>query len=422
MKILIFFIYLLQLFTLNLNSLETNNQKNSSRKIEWTEEALPTNFFGDYSYPEFWVNKNSGEVEYEKPNNIDEYEYHFSHVGSGISSFTYYTSLFNQAILEENYNPTYKNKYINAVENNPNGFQALNSNWKIANFSSYVEDWIIWNWNEELNMDFMDSSQLATNDNLNFVIKIYGNFYTTNELQTSSSNIGNSSLDDYHIEELGISNNYTIVFEEEPTFDMTLNNETSSFQFSTYSLEQKLLPPTKQYVISEKDFNEDYYHSQLKKDLDQNDSFENYKDWFERKIIINELNKDFIEEYGEGELGHDYNQGYHQIEDIRLDDLDITYYELENNTWKEIEKNKYDENLSNFLEIKTVVKTKNTNIFFKEDQEISIIFNPSKELINHTKRGVIAFSIVILIFILTAIITISIALIFKPKTSNKNQK
>ncbi len=382
-SIIIPFVFI-SLFSSNIINLSTSNSNfdkfdNSiAKEVEWTEEALPTDFFGDYNHPEFWINTGTNEIFYEKPQTPGMYDYYPEYEGKGITTFTNYTKSFNQAIIN-GYDPYYKDRYINTIESNPNGFKALNSNWTLLDFSSYMEDWIIWNWNEVLDKDKNDSSQKATNSGEIFDISFWGytSYDTINEMEENGN--GDLTLKEIEISNLGINSEYYLSFEKQPIFSWSEDQLGIAKYYSTYKLEEKILPPTEKESILDANINYSHYHEWLQSNLDQGNEFKTYKDWFEKNIIL-ELNKDFIEEYGESELGHDYNQGYHQIEDIRLDDLDITYYELENNTWKEIEENKYDENLSNFLEIKTVVKTKNTNIFFNENEEISFTLNVKEEL------------------------------------------
>ncbi len=61
--------------------------KNKEPKLLLTEDTLPTDFFGDYSHPEFWVEKETREVTYQRPSNTSLYDYHFSYEGRGKRTF-----------------------------------------------------------------------------------------------------------------------------------------------------------------------------------------------------------------------------------------------------------------------------------------------------------------------------------------------
>ncbi len=281
-----------------------------------------------------------------------------------------------------------------------------------------MEDWVIWNWNENLDMSTtIDATKLG------FDIIVNSVHYTVERLMGDNSDIGNSTLGDTHIEELGVNDQYYIMFDEKPTLEFETKPLWETKHFSTYTLEEKLLPPTEQYSISIDDVDEEYYHEKIKDDFDENTHFYEYKKWFEDNII-NELNKDFIEEYGYDELGHDYEQGFHQIEDIRRENLEISYYELNNNIWTEIEENRNDEYLINFNEIKTKIKVNDNNVFFKKDQEISLTFEPSNEIINYNKRSKLIRTTSLTIFVIFILIIVIIASLYayfvvRPKNNKK---
>ncbi len=367
MKTLIF--TSLILFT-PISNLQVNTKTNESKQINWTREAFPIDFFGDYSYDEHWIDYLNGEIFYEEPMNSGGYDYYPEYIGEGITTFKNYTKEFNQAIIS-GYNPHYKSRYIEEVNENPNGFIILDEDWKIVNFSSYIEDWVIWNWNEVLDKDNDDSSQTATNDFID--TSVDGGFFSSiEELEEEEYN---STLKDSKITTIGIRNQYYLNFEENPNF---LWEGSGAKSYNTYPLEEKLLPPTNKDSISDRDINYDHYHEWIQNNLDQGSTITEYSYWFESNII-NELNKDFIEKYGYDELGHDYEQGFHQIEDIRRENLEISYYELNNEEWIEI--NDYELEFSNFKEVKTIVKTNDNNIFFNENEEIYFNIDVEEELI-----------------------------------------
>ena len=138
-----------------INILNSTNKINNSslikeQNIEWGEDELPGDFFGDWSYPEFWEDTLTHEIIYEKPTQPGGYHHYEAYTGIGLQATRNYTSKFNNAI-NDGYIGLYTDEhYGSSVKDNLDGWWCLNPNWILNDVLYYMEDWLVWNWNENL--------------------------------------------------------------------------------------------------------------------------------------------------------------------------------------------------------------------------------------------------------------------------------
>ncbi len=385
----------------NNTTLSFKDEKSSD--INWTEESFPRDFFGDYSYPEFWVLNGTDEVIYENPYS-PSYTYYEAHKGRGIITFKEYTGLFNKAVLQ-GYEPYYLDTYNEGINNNPNGFIALNGEWSVFELMAYIEDWVIWNWNENLDMDSTDSTQTATHDNVNIRISF------KNEYAYSIEEVVDDGWSDYPINfstfrGIGVRDGYSIYFDKEPLFEYEYEEFTNTYFYSGYYLEDRLFLPSEKNDISQ--ISDDEFDEWTKSSFTLEDDFNFFKNEFENQLII-ELNDEFISEYGVDELGHDRSQGIYSLEDTRLEDLDITYYELSNKEWIEV----VDENkeLKEFEQIKIDVKSNEESLVVDTENNLNFITQNSTEVTPPTNDSSLwwmwtIFAVLILTLIVSTLVYI----------------
>ncbi len=377
---------------------------------EVEKEALPYDFFGQYNHGEVWEVKYKATIDDEMTTEViygrDEVNelhnsedwYYWWHEkkadevtnGIGIKSFQNYTSMFHKAI-NKGYIPYYYNqgKYDLSEDPELDGFIGINPDWTLLNFAYYMEDWIVWNWNERLNNDPLI---VATPENVSFVIYSPSLSQTSIELEELEENWENETFGENKL--WGINNlikdvplneewsDIYIDFEEETLYNWTYDNVATSYSFNAPALENTILLSHEKKSIKNK-FNPYIVHNKFRNNFYLETKFNQFRNEFE-DYLIKGLNYEFIKEYGIEELGHDRNQGIYLTEDIRKDDLEINYYKSIDNNLFLINNLEDEKKLKDFNEIIVEIKTLNDSLIVEENETISIIFEPNKELNSNT--------------------------------------
>ncbi len=401
----------------NKNDLERNNQNKS---FSLDKDALPYDFFGQYNHegvylvsyiPEGgsanWVEKILyGIDEVKEFYESDEWQNASLHNqifllseevtnGIGIKSFQNYTSMFHNSI-NEGYVPYYYNqgKYDLSEDPELDGFIGINPNWTLLSFSYYMEDWIVWNWNERLDKDWYDPTLVAinnetSNDNTSFKfyapkisdIFINNSYLLENNLKNET--IGNNLLRGvrfymWNYVTYEQTTNISIFMDEKPKYTWEYNPYKTSYYFSAPRLENRIVLSNKDETINDK-FDSNIVHNEFRNNFYLETEFNEFKNEFE-DYLIKGLNYEFIKEYGIEELGHDRNQGIYLIEDIRKNDLEINYYKLIDDDLFLINNLEGEKELKDFDEIIVEIKTSNDSLIVEENETISIKFEPKKEL------------------------------------------
>lgn len=129
-------------------------------------EALPYDFWGDYSHPEFWEDKATHEIVWSNPFS-DDYYHHKAYKGMGNLALKLYTGEYNFAV-KNGYAGKYTGFYKDFAtsKENINGFYKFEPDWSLLWVSMYLEDWIVWNCNEVQAYDGLVNREI-TNEDIN---------------------------------------------------------------------------------------------------------------------------------------------------------------------------------------------------------------------------------------------------------------
>jgi len=161
----------------NIDNIEYKNNTPYTNNISYPDpifdNALPYDFFGDYSHPEFWTDSHKASsitrhLIWKFDAKLPYREHHDAYPGVGILSWTKHTKDYNQAVLKKHYNHHWSD-YMPWLEANPNGFRFIDTKKiKLKVFAEYIEDWIVWNWNTHLHKT---SKKHITNDDVDLNTK-----------------------------------------------------------------------------------------------------------------------------------------------------------------------------------------------------------------------------------------------------------
>ena len=316
----------------NNKSLNTKiiNQQIKSDPENKFPDALPYDFFGDYSHPEFWYKPSTGEVVYEDPNSA-AYLQKDAYTGQGIKTFTEYTSQYNKEV-KKGYEGHYNNNYHDFIINpdNINGFIGLDPNWTLLDVSYYLEDWIVWNSNEIQNYDdlYNDGNKILNSDIylqldgksiVDDVEEFYGKFIR--------------DFDEWYVMLSSIDRPRTIYFfKEQPISDEGIyEGIPEAWEYEIYELSRLIFPEEKASAVDKFDYTD--IHNEFSTNFDLNSEFDDFKEKANEEIYL-DLNKDFLNDsntdypHGVEDIEHDINQGYYEIETIKYSDYNVVYYEL----------------------------------------------------------------------------------------------
>ena len=347
----------------NFNNLDNHIVNKEVKKTPENKfsNALPYDFFGDYSHPKLWVS--GDDVYYHNPSGgSEEWPDVEAHEGIGIKSFTNYTKEYNKYLLNNGgYDDAdYVDQYYGIVTDEYiDGFNYLDPYWKLLDISYYLEDWIVWNINEVQNYDDKFNSGVAyDNDDVSLLWagKINGKF-TGTTIKKNENNFLDHKISEYdYFQDLGIGRfdgkGYGYWFKDQP-----ISNEadydfiSDEFGYDIYDLERLILPKcdySKENIdnkISEKEAHEylvnyDYQSSRWEETsrVEQSDfygAYYNKMSGFEaqtNRLIFEVLNKDdpLVNKYGwdylkaQDEIISNENES-HYIGYISQSDYDINY-------------------------------------------------------------------------------------------------
>ncbi len=292
-------------------------------------EALPYDFWGDYSNAEFWEDNATHEIVWENPYSA-AYHYHPAYNGNGHQSFHDYTGAFNLALVN-GYSGFYEKHYkaFATSDENVEGFWGLEPDWTLLDVSYYVEDWIVWNSNEVQNYDDY-IGRPVTNEDISFEWSGKSIVDDADELSkvlvkdykdvADNISIGNALTSNY---------GYLYYFEQQPLSSEGTNigiPPREDWKYKIYPLDRLILPENKAGI--EGKINEKQLHTIFANDFNLDDKFKMFREWIDDKVYL-DINRDFIDVYGIEAIEHDINQKYYEIEAINQEHLEINYYEID---------------------------------------------------------------------------------------------
>ena len=316
-------------------------------------DALPYDFFGDYSHPEFWIS--GDDIYYHNPSGgSEEWPDVEAYEGIGIKSFTNYTKEYNKYLLDNGgyVDADYVDQYYDIVTAEYiDGFHYLDPNWTLLDISYYLEDWIVWNCNEVQNYDNEIGRLINNND-----VDLYWDLYIGNEYISGTINNGKGDftkqISYYRFVKIGVNHNYYYSFEEQPiSNEPKYDGISKDWNYDIYDLERLILPKanySKENIdnkISEKEAHEylvnyDYQSSRWEETsrVEESDfygAYYNKMSGFEaqtNRLIFEVLNKDdpLVNKYGwdylkaQDEIISNENES-HYIGYISQSDYDINY-------------------------------------------------------------------------------------------------
>ncbi len=405
-------IFSLMLLTLPISKFNFSPTKEKSVVETNIQPPLPTDFFGDWNYPEYWFHINTFnpedfEITYKEPTNNNDYWKHKKAKtdGIGLESFRQYTSEFNTAI-EQGYKGYYWKDYYYFAINNSDGIYLIDPEWNVLNSLKYLEDWIVWNNNKNSNSDYIsirkpwDGVELGfiTNGNLSFIetisdfnrfdenllltfedIEKCSLYIKTPELLDKKSTtswtyiIGNDIYDKSYMNDQWLFiHNLRVDFQPYyyiPAFKDRNFYDEQSFENNKQSLYDLSIDNDGLSMWFDNLYNDEYSFKDFKYGDDGINGFED-------ELII-QLNSKFISLYGIDELGHDRMQGIYAIEDIRRDDLNIIYTD-ENGDILNDDFNDYK--MSEFDQINIEISTSDTSFVTKNDEAINFELNVPNDI------------------------------------------
>lgn len=305
---------------------DEQKQKIDSRVENPFAEALPYDFWGDYSNAEFWEDNATHEIVWENPWS-DAYHYHPAYNGDGHQSFHDYTGAFNLALVN-GYRGLYEEHYkaFAISAENVEGFWGLEPDWTLLDVSYYVEDWIVWNSNEVQNYDD-DIGRPLTNEDISFEWSGKSIFDDGDELSKVLVKDYKDVADNITIGDQSSSLGYFYFFEQQPlSSEPKYIGISDDWNYEIYPLDRLILPEKKAGI--EGKINEGELHKTFSDNFKLDDEFKMFRDWMSDRIYL-EINRDFIDLYGVNEIEHNINQEYYEIESINHEHLKINYYEID---------------------------------------------------------------------------------------------
>ncbi|NQX83495.1 MAG: hypothetical protein HRS50_02190, partial [Mycoplasmataceae bacterium] len=271
----------------NNKSLNTKiiNQQIKSDPENKFPDALPYDFFGDYSHPEFWYKPSTGEVVYEDPNSA-AYLQKDAYIGQGIKTFAEYTTQYNKAV-QKGYEGHYNNKYHDFIINsdNINGFIGLDSNWLLLDVSYYLEDWIVWNSNEKQNYDVVIGRSIINED----VYLRWGSHSIIDDLDKFDNKFVKDYMKFGNISIMG-PETYGYWFVNQPiSNEGKYNGFTNDWDYKIYELSRLIFPEEKASAVDKFDYID--IHNEFSTNFDLNSEFDDFKEKANEEIYL-DLNKD----------------------------------------------------------------------------------------------------------------------------------